>query len=80
MKTIDQLNFKDKKALIRVDFNVPLDDEFKITDDKRIAVAFFMITSFIKAERLDIWIIPRIWGIVKNQFHNIIKDKSDCTK
>ena len=48
----------------------------KITDDKRIAVAFFMITSFIKAERLDIWIIPRIWGIVKNQFHNIIKDKS----
>jgi phosphoglycerate kinase len=35
MNTIDQYNFKDKKALIRVDFNVPLDKEFNITDDKR---------------------------------------------
>ena len=33
------LNFKDKKALIRVDFNVPLDKEFKITDDTRIREA-----------------------------------------
>ncbi len=36
MKTIDNLNFKDRKALIRVDFNVPLDAEFNITDDNRI--------------------------------------------
>ena len=28
MNTIDQYNFKDKKALIRVDFNVPLDKDF----------------------------------------------------
>lgn len=33
------LNFKDKKALIRVDFNVPLDKEYKITDDTRIREA-----------------------------------------
>ena len=36
MKTIDNLNFSGKKALIRVDFNVPLDDNFNITDDNRI--------------------------------------------
>lgn len=39
MKTIDNFNFKDKKALIRVDFNVPLDAEFKVTDDTRIIAA-----------------------------------------
>ncbi|OWK71729.1 phosphoglycerate kinase [Pedobacter sp. AJM] len=47
MKTIDQLNFKDKKALIRVDFNVPLDEEFKITDDKRMRAALPTITKIL---------------------------------
>lgn len=36
MKTIDQLNFADKKALIRVDFNVPLNERYEVTDDTRI--------------------------------------------
>ena len=36
MKTIDDFSFKNEKALIRVDFNVPLDKEFNITDDTRI--------------------------------------------
>ena len=39
MKTIDDFNFKDKKALIRVDFNVPLDDDFNVTDATRIQSA-----------------------------------------
>ncbi|TXB62807.1 phosphoglycerate kinase [Phaeodactylibacter luteus] len=34
-----QLNFKGRKALVRVDFNVPLDKDFKITDDTRIRAA-----------------------------------------
>jgi len=48
MKTIDQFNFKDKKALIRVDFNVPLDDDFKITDDKRMRAAVPTIEKILK--------------------------------
>lgn len=36
MKTIDDISFKGKRALIRVDFNVPLDKSFKVTDDNRI--------------------------------------------
>ncbi|HPR32060.1 MAG TPA: phosphoglycerate kinase, partial [Prolixibacteraceae bacterium] len=32
MQTIDLYDFSGKKALIRVDFNVPLNDQFEITD------------------------------------------------
>ena len=39
MKTLSDINFKDKKALIRVDFNVPLDENFSVTDDNRITAA-----------------------------------------
>ena len=39
MQTIDQFNFAGKKAFIRVDFNVPLDENFNITDDTRIRAA-----------------------------------------
>ena len=39
MKTINDLNFKDKKALIRVDFNVPLNNKFEVADATRIVSA-----------------------------------------
>ena len=39
MKTIQDINFKDKKALIRVDFNVPLNKELVVTDLTRIEAA-----------------------------------------
>jgi phosphoglycerate kinase len=39
MKTIQDINFKGKKALIRVDFNVPLDENFIVTDATRIQAA-----------------------------------------
>jgi phosphoglycerate kinase len=39
MQTISTYDFKGKKALIRVDFNVPLNENFEITDDTRIVAA-----------------------------------------
>lgn len=39
MQTIDSYNFEGKRAIIRVDFNVPLDKEFNVTDDTRIRAA-----------------------------------------
>ena len=39
MQAIDKFNFAGKKAFVRVDFNVPLDENFNITDDTRIRAA-----------------------------------------
>ena len=39
MKTVNDINFKSKRALIRVDFNVPLDEDFNVTDDTRMVAA-----------------------------------------
>lgn len=39
MKTLNDFNFKNKKAIIRVDFNVPLDENFNVTDTTRIEAA-----------------------------------------
>lgn len=37
MKTVNDFNFQNKKALVRVDFNVPQDDHYKVTDNTRIS-------------------------------------------
>jgi len=48
MKTIDNVNFKNKKVLIRVDFNVPLNEAFEVTDTNRIEAAKPTIEKVIK--------------------------------
>lgn len=47
MKTIDDYNFSGKRALIRVDFNVPMDDAFNITDDTRMRSAIPTIKKIL---------------------------------
>jgi phosphoglycerate kinase len=48
MKTVDSFNFSGKKALIRVDFNVPLNKSFEITDDTRLKAVLPTVNKVLK--------------------------------
>lgn len=47
MQTVNDFNFKNEKVLIRVDFNVPLDGSFQITDDSRISATIPTIKKIL---------------------------------
>jgi phosphoglycerate kinase len=48
MKTLKDFNFKNKKAIIRVDFNVPLNEQFEVTDATRIEAAKSTIIDILE--------------------------------
>lgn len=48
MKTINDFNFNGKKALVRVDFNVPQDDQLKVADNTRIAAVKPTVDKILK--------------------------------
>lgn len=48
MKTVDQISFNGKRTLVRVDFNVPLDEDYNITDDNRMTAALPTIKKILK--------------------------------
>ena len=48
MKTVKDYNFSGKKAIVRVDFNVPLDKDLNITDETRIKAAIPTIKTILE--------------------------------
>ena len=61
MQTIDKFNFAGKKAFVRVDFNVPLDENFNITDDTRMRAALPTLKKIL-AEASS---LALIWAVRK---------------
>ncbi|MCD0454411.1 phosphoglycerate kinase [Chryseobacterium sp. LC2016-27] len=80
MKTINDFNFKDKKALVRVDFNVPQDDQLKVTDNTRIVAVRPTVEKILKDGGSVILMthLGRPKGEVKNEFSlkNILDEVS----
>ncbi len=70
MKTINDFNFRDKKALIRVDFNVPQDDQLNVTDNTRIVAVKPTVEKILKDGGSVILMthLGRPKGEVKNEF------------
>ena len=67
MQTIDTYNFQGKKALIRVDFNVPLNDKFEITDYTRMRAAIPTIRKVLAGGGA----VSLIWDVRKGLTVNI---------
>lgn len=93
MKTIDDLNFANKKALIRVDFNVPLNSDFEITDQTRIRAAIPTIKKIIsdggsvilmshlgrpKAGPEEKFSLKHLVGTLTSIFQTQVKFSSNC--
>lgn len=60
VKSIREINLKDKRVLIRVDFNVPMDNELNITDDTRIREAIPTINYCIDSGAKSIILVSHL--------------------
>lgn len=84
MKTVDSYNFANKKALIRVDFNVPLNDEYKVTDYTRINATIPTITKILKDGGAVVLMShlgrPKDGPTEKYSLKHIVKPLSDVLK
>ncbi|NIF05823.1 phosphoglycerate kinase [Chryseobacterium sp. Tr-659] len=93
MKTINDFNFKDKKALVRVDFNVPQDDQLKVTDNTRIVAVKPTVEKILndggsvilmthlgrpKGEVKDEFSLKHILGEVSNVLGQEVKFVDEC--
>ena len=93
MKTLDQLNFDQKRVLIRVDFNVPLNDKFEITDDKRVSAAVPTIKKILmdggsvvlmshlgrpKNGPEDKFSLKHLISVIQSKFGASVEFASDC--
>lgn len=93
MQTIDQINFNAKRALVRVDFNVPLNKKFEITDDTRIRAVEPTINKIIgdggsvvlmshlgrpKSGPEDKFSLKHLVGDLSERFGTTVKFADDC--
>jgi phosphoglycerate kinase len=70
MKTLDNYNFEGKRVLVRVDFNVPLNDSFAITDYTRIDAAIPTIKQIVEGGGMPVLMshLGRPKGTVNDEF------------
>ena len=60
LHTIDEIDFRDRKVFLRVDYNVPLDDKGEITDDFRIRESIPTIKRILQAGAAQIIIASHL--------------------
>ena len=81
IKTVDNYNFSGKKALIRVDFNVPLNAELQVTDPTRIKAAIPTIQKILKDGGSVILMShlgrPKEGAVDKYSLHHIVSTLSE---
>lgn len=93
MKTINTYNFQGKKALVRVDFNVPLNDKYEITDDTRLKAVIPTVKKIVsdggsailmshlgrpKEGPTEKYSLKHLVNYLKDTFQVPVKFASDC--